>query len=99
LSSQKVRALAAAYVPLRLDEIADAARFEHYGVDGIGVFLVADLDGEILDEVPMRELDPEPMTEAFIATLGEFLEQWPALQDARAGAGEDGGDDDDDDDE
>jgi hypothetical protein len=89
LSNQDVRRLAAGYVPLRLGEVEDAALFERYGVDAIGVFLIADHDGEILDEVPMRDLRPEPMTQAFIATLADFLEQWTALQDARDGAGDD----------
>ena len=88
MSSQKVRKLALEYVPLRLDEVADSHYFEKYGVDGIGVFLIADHDQEILDEVPMRDLRPEPMTEAFINTLTDFLEQWKMLQEARSGDGD-----------
>lgn len=84
LSNQAVRALAAGFVPLRLDQVADASWFTHYAVDGIGVFLIAGPSGEILDEVLLTDLRPEPMTTAFRDTLAGFLEHWPAIRDAAA---------------
>lgn len=79
MSDARLIAATKEFIPVRVVEKVDVWAWEKYSVQGIGVFVVLDHEGDEHVTIPMKDARSEKVVESWVTTLGEA---WTLLKES-----------------